>query len=160
MRAPVPRPGLSDPLGVRPRAAPRAVFLDSTVMHHDGHWWLFTESNPQHRYDSVRLFVAQNLTGPWSEHPQSPLIQHDSRIARPAGRVVVSDRIIRFSQDCHGLYGRRVHAFEITELSTDRFSEKPLDLQVDLGAWRPIAMHHIDAHRTSDGRWVAFVDGH
>ena len=88
----------SRPAGCSSASCSAGGVPDSTVMHHDGHWWLFTESNPQHRYDSVRLFVAQNLTGPWSEHPQSPLIQHDSRIARPAGRVVVSDRMIRFSQ--------------------------------------------------------------
>jgi hypothetical protein len=135
------------------------VFLDSTVLFHRDHWWMFTETNPKHRYDTLRLFGAAKLTGPWSEHPQSPLVQGDSRIARPAGRVVASDRVIRFTQDCSGLYGQGVRAFEITELSTERYAETPLGLQVDLGAWGATAMHHIDPHRTSDGRWSAFVDG-
>jgi hypothetical protein len=136
------------------------VFLDSTLLRLGGHWWMFTETNPQHRYDTLRLFGATKLTGPWSEHPQSPLVHGDSRIARPAGRVIAPDRVIRFTQDCHGSYGQRVRAFEITDLTTERYAEMPIELQVDLGAWGVTAMHHVDPHRTDEGIWSAFVDGH
>jgi hypothetical protein len=136
------------------------VFLDSTLLRHADRWWMFTETNPRHRYDTLRLFSARHLSGPWDEHPRSPLVDGDSGFARPGGRIVASDQIIRFAQDCRGQYGQRLRAFEVTELSTSAYAEKEIEPNWDLAAWNVTAMHHIDAHHAGDGQWLAFVDGH
>lgn len=139
-------------------------FKDSSIFRHAGRWWLFTETNPQSRFDTLRLYYADELQGPWREHPKSPIIQGNPHIARPAGRVVVlPDRIIRYTQDCYPTYGRHVWAFQIIELTRCRYRERLLgDAPVLMGngmGWNAGGMHHIDPHHLEEGRWVACVDG-
>jgi hypothetical protein len=54
-----------------------------------------------------------------------------------------------------------VVAFEITTLTTTDYREMPVEkpLVSATGAgWNSAAMHHIDAHRLPDGKWIAAVD--
>ncbi len=139
---------------------------DSSVFHANGYWWMFSEtwSEPEPRFSKLSLYFASELTGPWVEHPQSPVVNGNPHTARPAGRVLVDgNRIIRFAQDCAPKYGIRVFAFEVEELSPDRYSERPLMSGAILDAagsgWNSHGMHHIDAHRLDDGQWIASVDG-
>lgn len=98
--------------------------LDTTMLHHDGRFWIFTTVPGRHRSGyTVLLFHAESLQGPWHAHPASP-ISRDIRYARGAGRIIRSgDRLIRPVQDGAGGYGRKVHFFEITELTADTFRE-------------------------------------
>lgn len=132
---------------------------DPTLFRHDDRWWMLASE----WHNTLRLFHADSLDGPWTEHPQSPLIKDDPRYARPAGRVVVdADRLIRFSQDCTAGYGQRVHAFEITHLTPTAYTERLLQHKVVAGTgvgWNAARMHHVDAHPHSDGSWMAVVDG-
>jgi hypothetical protein len=74
-------------------------FNDSSIFYYHDRWWLFSETNPTLAHDTLRLYHAPDLRGPWQEHPRSPIIQENPHIARPAGRVVVvGDRILRFAQ--------------------------------------------------------------
>jgi hypothetical protein len=70
---------------------------------------------------------------------------------------------IRFAQDCCPIYGTRVWAFEITELSATRYGEQALEARPVLDAggcnWNESGMHHVDAHSTDGGQWIACVDG-
>ena len=50
-------------------------YSDSTLYEHDGTWFLFTETNPHYRSDTLRLYFSHNLHGAWHEHPQSPIVQ-------------------------------------------------------------------------------------
>jgi len=139
-------------------------FNDSSLFYHDSHWWLFSETSSGMPFDTLRLYHATALRGPWKEHPRSPIIQRDPQTARPAGRVIVfPDRIIRYAQDCSSIYGARVRAFEITELTISTYREQPLFRRPLLGPnWRPWAqggMHHIDPHRIDSNQWIAAVDG-
>lgn len=141
-----------------------SVFLDPTIFRYADKWWLFTETNPNHQYDTLRLYYADDLTGPWFEHPNSPIIQGNAHIARPSGRVLVmNDRLIRYTQDCDPEYGLQVRAFEITELTTTSYREREvgdgLVLKPSGVGWNGSGMHHIDAHLMDDGTWVACVDG-
>ncbi len=103
-----------------------ARFVDTTIFRYDEKWWFFTESS-EVRNDTLRLFYADSLTGPWREHPRSPIINGDAHISRPCGRVVITGgRIFRYAQDCDPHYGLRVRAFEVTELSTSRYEETPV----------------------------------
>jgi hypothetical protein len=146
-------------------------FVDATVFRHGDRWWLFAGTNPSpgeatsnaERFGTLKLYGSDDLRGPWLEHPMSPIIQGDARIARPAGRVVSLKGVpIRFAQDCTGAYGRAVRAFAIEELTETTYRERSLQAGPVLGpghlGWNRNGMHHIDAHETDDG-WLAFVDG-
>lgn len=140
------------------------VFLDTSVFQRDGHWWMLTDTSPMRRNDTLRLFHAPDLRGPWEEHPRSPVVQGNPRIARPAGRVVSTpDRLLRFAQDCSEEYGANVQAVEITRLSKTNYAEAECTegpLLVGSGqGWNRSGMHHVDVHQLSDGRWMACTDG-
>jgi hypothetical protein len=137
---------------------------DPSLFRYQDRWWMFACDTPfEHR--SLRLYSASLLEGSWEEHPESPIVVNDSRIARPAGRVAAYDgRLIRFAQDCSRQYGEQVWAFEIAHLSRERYSERlasaaPVIGPGIKGQWRTQRMHHIDAHANSAGGWIACVDG-
>jgi hypothetical protein len=140
------------------------AFSDPSVFRHGDRWWLFVETNPGERmWDTLRLYGAENLTGPWNEHPLSP-VTRTAHMARPAGRVVhVGGNPVRFAQVCEPDYGTAVRAFEITELTPESYREREVTSGVVLGpsapAWTATGMHHCDAHQLDDGSWVAAVDG-
>ncbi len=139
-------------------------FSDSSIVRYDNKWWIFTETNPDRKCDTLRLYYADDLEGPWYEHPQSPLIEGNPHIARPAGRVVILDnRLIRYTQDCYPLYGTQVRALEVIELTPTSYCERespgnPL-LTASEAGWNADGMHHIDPHLMDDGQWIACVDG-
>lgn len=140
-----------------------ASCADPSVFRFDGRWWMFACSTP-YQHDTLRLYSAEELTGAWAEHPASPVVSGDRRKARPGGRVLVSGgRVTRFAQDCVPAYGTQVRAFEISELDADGYAESEHPRSPVLKAsgvgWNGRGMHHIDAHATPDGRWIACVDG-
>ena len=141
----------------------RGQFVDPTLFRHDGMWWMFATACPS-RYSNLRLFVAQDLRGPWKEHPKSPIIPDDPRAARPAGSVLVDrGRVFRFAQDCELAYGSAVRAFEITSLTLGAYEEREVDtnpmLKGSNRGWNALGMHHVDIHRVGEDSWIACVDG-
>ena len=135
--------------------------VDSSIFYFDDKWWLFTSST---KNDTLRLFFAADLIGPWTKHPKSPIIIENANIARPGGRVLVfDDKIIRYAQDDDPTYGNQVHMFEITELTTISYEEKlvrerPILKPSGIG-WNKNGMHHIDPHQIGKNKWIACVDG-
>ncbi len=141
-----------------------ASFLDASIFRHADKWWLFTETNPQHNFDTLRLYYADELLGSWIEHPKSPIISGNAHIARPGGRVLVmNDKIIRYTQDCQPDYGTQLRAFEITELTTTSYQEREINQNLVLKptgvGWNGAGMHHIDPHLIHEEQWIACVDG-
>ena len=139
-------------------------YADTSVFYADDTWWLFTCSKP-YTHDELRLFFADKLSGPWTEHPASPLVEGDSSQARPGGRFLMfDDGIIRFAQDDQRTYGKKVRAFLITEISRTKYTEEEYESNPVLSAqgkrWNRHGMHHIDAHEISPGKWIAVVDGY
>jgi hypothetical protein len=140
------------------------TFLDPSIFRHADKWWLFAETNPEHRFDTLRLYYADELLGPWIEHPRSPIVNGNAHIARPGGRVVNNKgRIIRYAQDCQPEYGMQVRAFEILELSPECYQECEVESGLVLSpngqGWNAAGMHHVDPHQSIDGTWIACVDG-
>lgn len=139
--------------------------VDVSVCRFNDRWWLFGGAgSPPFRADTLRLFTAPDLMGPWAEHSRSPIVTNDPASARPAGRLVVwHDRVIRYAQDCRSSYGMQVHAFEITRLSADEYRERPAApgplLRGSGKGWNQCGMHHADPHPLGDGTWIASVDG-
>jgi hypothetical protein len=138
------------------------AFLDSSLVHQDGRWWMFTCTAL--RNDTLRLFHAPDVTGPWVEHPSSPIVRGDAGTSRPAGRVVSSaGGLFRFAQDCTTRYGEKVRAFHVTRLTPSEYEEAEVAdgavLKGGGSAWNRDGIHHVDPHRLEDGRWIACVDG-
>lgn len=138
--------------------------VDATVFRYEERWWMLADTSEEFRNDTLRLFHASELTGPWEEHPRSPLIQGDACIARPAGRVhEVGGGLVRFAQSGVPYYGTSVRAFEITRLTLHEYEERALADHPILGpthsGWNACGMHHIDVHHLEDGHWIAAVDG-
>lgn len=141
----------------------KASCADPSIFHFDDKWWMFACSTP-YQHDTLRLYFAEDLMGPWAEHPASPIVEGNKRNARPGGRVLVlDDKIIRYAQDCIPVYGTHVRAFEISELTISSYVEKenknsPI-LTASGNGWNGLGMHHIDAHLMPEGQWIACVDG-
>lgn len=135
---------------------------DPSLLHFNDLWWLFVCSAP-YGHDVLRLYFARDLDGPWKEHPRSPIVRGDKCRARPAGRVLqVGRRAVRFAQDCVPEYGTRVRAFEISELTRERYVEVEHERSPILSptkhGWNGLGMHHLDVHQRND-QWIACVDG-
>lgn len=139
------------------------TFADPSILRFDGKWWMFACAAP-FEHDVLRLFFADDLFGPWIEHPQSPIVESNPHIGRPAGRTVTwNGRVIRYAQDCYPKYGGKVRALEIVELTPTSYREEESDsspvLMPGEGGWNGQGMHHIDPHLNADGNWIACVDG-
>lgn len=136
---------------------------DATLFVHQGRWYMWVEMGSGHRFDTLRLFHADDLRGPWQEHPASPLITGDPLRARPGGRALTIDgRLIRLAQACQPVYGAALRAFEVAELSPERYAERELAQPLLAGSgfgWNALGMHHMDAQPLGNGRWIAAVDG-
>jgi hypothetical protein len=140
------------------------VLVDPSVFLVDERWWMFVDTSPKLDHSALRLFHADELGGPWLEHPMSPLFEGDSYRARPAGRVVeFNGRIIRFAQTCLPYYGTAIRAFEVDDLTLTTYREREVEPSPILGpsgaGWNACGMHQIDAHLLDDGTWLACVDG-
>jgi hypothetical protein len=138
----------------------RGPYVDSTLFRRNERWWMFTAIG----WGNLHLFHAENLFGPWSEHPRSPLIVANDSHARPGGRVVVEGEfLLRFAQDDYPYYGRQLRAFGVDDLTVSWYAEHELDesplLVPGMDDWNRNGMHHLDAHQRPDGSWLAAVDG-
>ena len=101
--------------------------VDSTVLEHDGRWWLFcTRQGREHEDQSeLHLFHAERWQGPYRAHPLNP-VKSDTRSSRPAGACVrIGGALYRPAQNCARRYGAGVTINRIRELSTRAFREEP-----------------------------------
>lgn len=134
-------------------------FISPTLVRYKDRWWLFTG---RHGNETLRLFYATDLKGPWTEHPQSPIVKKDLNTARPAGRPFVIDgTLYRLGQDCYPTYGNQVHAFRITDISPTTYSERMIEaplVQSSSKGWNAESMHHVDARQLGENSWIAAVD--
>lgn len=98
---------------------------DATVIQHDGHFWLFaaTRDGGGSWSDTLSIFYARDLLGPWLPHPRNPILV-DQASARPAGAMVVRNgRLWRPVQDCTNGYGTGIGLAEINRLDLDGFEQ-------------------------------------
>lgn len=137
-------------------------YVDNSIVYFQEKWWLFACTLEN---DTLHLFYADQLTGPWKEHPASPIVAGDVRKARPSGRVLEYDgRLFRYTMDLDPPIGtHQVVAYEITELTTSRYAEVLAQpeaiLQADGTGWNAQAMHQLDPVQVRPGYWIASVDG-
>ena len=137
-------------------------YVDNSIVFHDGRWWLFSSVTSN---DKLYLHYSDNLTGPWVEHPLSPVVTDDLHRSRPSGRMLVLDgRVYRYTMDVAPPEGtHRVMAYEITELTTTGYEERPAQDEPVLSprgsGWNGEAMHQIDPVQVGEDEWIASVDG-
>jgi len=140
-------------------------YVDNSIFRHEDMWWMYTDSGEDHMKPTLRLFYANELTGPWTEHQSSPLSKNDMRTGRPGGRVVpVSGKLVRFNQSLSldTSEVREVWAAEVIELTKTTYRESPARTDPVLTGgeqeWNACGMHHVDPHQLEDGSWLACVD--
>ena len=137
-------------------------YVDNSIVLHDERWWLFSSVTSN---DTLYLHSAESLLGPWSEHPESPIVAGDRHKSRPSGRITeYQGRLYRYTMDVAPPEGtHRVMAYEITELTPTRYTERPAREGPVLAptgrGWNGQAMHQIDPVRIGPDEWVAAVDG-
>lgn len=140
----------------------KGIFIDPSIIYYNELWWLF--SSPNHNNDTLVLYYARDLVGPWLKHPNNPIIAGNANIARPGGRVIIyNNELIRFAQDDEPNYGNQVWGFKITELTKESYKEKILSefpiLRASGTGWNRDGMHNIDPYQINKDNWIGCVDG-
>lgn len=100
---------------------------DATFFTHNGRWWLTaTVGYGGSLSDSLCLWSAPDLRGPWSPHEKNPVLV-DIASARPAGRVEQRDGLLLrpFQDGRHG-YGAQMGVAQITRLDDEGFEQEVL----------------------------------
>lgn len=98
---------------------------DATVVQHDGLWWMFVATRQWlgSNWDTLSVFWARHLQGPWLPHDGNPIII-DSRSARPAGQFFHHEGALwRPAQDCSEGYGSGLALCRVEELGLDRVAQ-------------------------------------
>lgn len=102
-----------------------STISDATPVHHGGRWFMFaSESKDGGSYsDTLAIFMADRLLGPWSPHPANPILV-DPHGARPAGPCVMRDgKLWRVTQSCEGGYGSALCVAEVMRLDESGFEQ-------------------------------------
>ena len=137
-------------------------FVDPQIAYYNNKWWLFVTTTED---DDLNLYYSDSLSGPWIQHPKSPLIKRNMHIARGGGRILeYNGKLYRFTQDDYPSYGIQVFAFEITEITETSYKEKLISRQPIIGGsksggWNSLGMHNVDPIKIGDQKWIAAVDG-
>jgi hypothetical protein len=107
--------------------ASNIIACDATVYQRDKRWWLFgtvIEPDDTSRGDTVSVFWADALEGPWRPHLMSP-VKYDVASSRLAGALIESDgRLFRPTQDCSKGYGSALTWCEVVKLTETDFAER------------------------------------
>ncbi len=99
---------------------------DATIIDHGGLLWMFAvvRDGVGGYSDTLRLWSATDLFGPWTPHANNPILV-DDRTARPAGNLVRRNgNLYRPAQDCGPAYGAALNFMLVTRLDRQGFSQE------------------------------------
>jgi hypothetical protein len=136
--------------------------VDPSIVYYAERWWLFAAALDN---ATLHLYHADDLFGPWEEHPQSPIVSDNPHIARPSGRITFyEDRLFRYTMDVNPDFGtHQVIALEITEMTPTTYAEQLARPEAIIRAsgkgWNEQAMHQLDPYQIGPRKWIASVDG-
>ena len=121
---------------------------DATLFYKDGYWYLFgTEklSVGGSRDQYLHIYYSRDLfNSEWISHPQNPQ-SFDVRGARPAGKIFQYEgKIYRPTQIGAPKYGYGIQVNQITELSTENFSEIKADEILPKWDMKLLATHTLN----------------
>ncbi len=136
-------------------------FVDPMIVNRNNTWFLFAAPPTN---DSLRLFTSASLTGPYTEHPLSPIVSGNGHVSRGAGRLLeYNGQLYRYAQDDAPTYGIRTQAFQITDLTTTTYAEVPVVqnpiAQPGKTGWNAQGMHTVNPVQFDASTWIAAVDG-
>ncbi len=135
-----------------------AAAVDPTLHAADGGWWLFANDFPAggSPQDSLNIYWAEQPGGPWTPHPQNPVVR-DASGARPAGALFErAGDLVRPAQDCSVRYGESVVFKRVLRLDRDGFEEEEIGrispgwLRGNLGTH---TYNRDSRFEVVDGRW-------
>ena len=133
-------------------------WVDSSIIEDNGKYYLFSAVKETQKPYEQRLFISDNIAGPYTEHPCSPIyIGND--YGRNAGSVFYYDnKWIRPTQDCSVGYGDNVSLFSINKLSATEYQEIPLkkDILYRMGKYKEGG--HQFNHVVFKGRTIVATD--
>jgi hypothetical protein len=98
---------------------------DASLTRFAGKWWIFATVRDElgGALDSLSIYFADKLFGPWSAHPLNPVLI-DAGSARQAGQFYQREgKLWRPVQDCRGGYGRALGLAEVTALDQHNFNQ-------------------------------------
>lgn len=99
---------------------------DATIVEHDGRLFMFAvvRDGVGGYSDTLAIWSAADLLGPWSPHPRNPVLV-DDRTARPAGNFVRRNgALYRPVQDCRHAYGGALSFMKVTQLDSEGFAQE------------------------------------
>lgn len=101
----------------------RQPVVDSTIVKHEGKYWLFSTMVGESRNSDLHIFYADSLTGPYSPHIGNP-VKKNLHSSRPAGNIIeVDGELFRPAQNCTSFYGESITINKINKLTTSEFEE-------------------------------------
>jgi len=103
-----------------------AAAIDSTLVRHDGLWWMFHAlAGPEDRaMRELHVAWAESLEGSWTPHPGNPVMS-GFETSRPGGTAFVRDGAVHLPiQDCAATYGAAINLLRIDILTPDAFSAR------------------------------------
>lgn len=101
---------------------------DATIAQIGSRLWMFANvaEQGQSSWDSLCLFHAARLDGPWTAHPLNPVLI-DAAGARPAGELFEHGGVLhRPAQDCTEGYGSGLALFAIDSIGAEGFAQRPV----------------------------------
>ena len=133
-------------------------YADSSLFFHEGKWYLFTTAWYGEK-NGLRVFVADEMTGDYIEHPLSPMTD-DIAMSRCGGSVFsYNGKIYRPAQFCSNYYGENLCIYEITGLSQTDYKEHFVTQMIDKKhCWNPGGGHHFNS-TIFNGKRVIVMDG-
>lgn len=119
---------------------------DATFIRHEGRWWMFGTLEPSAGEQTLVLFHAEQLAGPWQPHPMNPIATGFSN-TRSAGRVIQrGKRLLRPAQDSSTTYGGALVINEIVTLTPEDYQERLVRriVPAEVAGAGPDGLHHVD----------------
>ncbi|QDB80175.1 formyl transferase [Georgenia sp. 311] len=118
---------------------------DATPFRHGGRWWLSATVRDGGSFsDSLHLWSADRLQGPWVAHERNPVLV-DIAAARPAGRVVRrGGRLVRPVQDGRAGYGAALALAEVTRLDGAAFTQRVVARLAPGPQWPGTRLHTLN----------------
>ena len=118
---------------------------DTTILRHRGRLWMFTTiMNAGRSTESLYIFTADKLFGPWLPHPLNPVML-DSAAARSGGNIVFRNgRLWRPVQDCRERYGGALGLAEITRLDESNYCQVVRTVLRPCAAWPGRRIHTLN----------------
>lgn len=129
---------------------------DATIVEHGGKLWMFavTRDGRGGYSDTLCIWMADRLMGPWLPHPGNPVLIND-RTARPAGHMVRRNgQLLRPIQDCRRGYGTALGLARITRLDEQHFRQDVHTYLAPSAHWPGRKLHSLNGN----GR-IEAIDG-